>query len=60
MTTSPYQQHSETSRQAAEAIDMTAPTLRMAVLRAIVQAGQRGLTDECHTENLEYPLASVG
>jgi len=46
--TLPYQPHSETSRDAAHRAAPRAPTDRMRVLRAIREAGARGLTDkEC-------------
>jgi hypothetical protein len=44
--TLPYQPHSETSREAAEAAAPTAKCVRERVLEAIRAAGADGLTDE--------------
>jgi hypothetical protein len=42
----PYQPHSETSREAAEAIEPDTATLRGVVLAYIRRQGQRGATDD--------------
>jgi hypothetical protein len=42
----PYQWHSETSREAAEAIEPDAATLRGQVLAYIRKCGERGATDD--------------
>ena len=42
----PYQPHSRTSQEAADAVAPRTPTQRQRVLRALLQAGSGGLTDE--------------
>ncbi len=42
----PYMPHSETSKRAAREFEGKAPTIREAVLAALREAGERGLTDE--------------
>ena len=52
MIEAPYQSHSQTSRDAAEAIKSVAHTFKAKVYQAILGAGAVGMTDEECTQAL--------